>query len=363
MTERDHSSPEPEHRPTLHVMCERDVGLFSLLLQVVANIPWAQAEGRVPVAMFRDRCCYHVADGYRDRDNVWEYYFEPIDPRHPVERIDPAIVEAIDRERPTWDDLGRIHGDAFVTAHFGDHPDLVGRSLHIPYLWDDPSDELRRTTSVIIAKHVRPREHIRLEVNRFWREHLEGRPVIGVHLRGTDAVSMHERRAHRIGSLSWKQYLKALRAALAARSDARIFLATDTEKAVDVLKANFGDRVVTCEALRHRDGDQAAGFGPDGGLMPAYIAADREAAARNGEEAVIDYLLLGRCDLLVHNSSGLARSVLLANASLPHVNTHLNRRWLVGTLRGTQRWVHRYRRWRGETERFRICEATRDASV
>ncbi|MCP4893556.1 MAG: hypothetical protein GY911_07045 [Actinomycetales bacterium] len=173
-------------------------------------------------------------------------------------------------------------------------------------------------------------------MNRFWREHLEGSPVIGVHLRGTDAVSMHARRAHRIGSLSWKQFLKALRAALAERSDARIFLATDTEKAVDVLKANFGNRVVTCQALRHRDGDQ---------------------------EAVIDYLLLGRCDLLVHNSSGLARSVLLANASMPHVNTHLNRRWLVGTLRGTQRWVHRYRRWRGETERFRICEATRDASV
>ena len=56
--------------------------------------------------------------------------------------------------------------------------------------------------------------------------------------------------------------------------------------------------------------------------MPAYIAANRDVAARNGEDAIIEYLLLSRCDYLVHNGSSLARSVLLNAPNLPHTNTH-----------------------------------------
>jgi len=56
--------------------------------------------------------------------------------------------------------------------------------------------------------------------------------------------------------------------------------------------------------------------------MPAYIAADRDTAARNGEDAVVEYLLLSRCDYLVHNGSSLARTVLLNSPALPHTNTH-----------------------------------------
>jgi hypothetical protein len=58
--------------------------------------------------------------------------------------------------------------------------------------------------------------------------------------------------------------------------------------------------------------------------MLAYIAADRDRAARNGEDAIVEYLLLSRCDHLVHNGSSLARMVLL-NAPHPHTNTHRRR--------------------------------------
>ena len=68
----------------LHIMCERDVGLFSLIQQVVANVPWALAEGRVPIANFGRRTCYWTPRGFRGRDNVWEYYFEPLDRAHPA---------------------------------------------------------------------------------------------------------------------------------------------------------------------------------------------------------------------------------------------------------------------------------------
>jgi len=64
----------------LHIICERDAGLFSLIQQVIANIPWAILEGRIPVVHFQGKTCYWTPDGYHDKDTVWEYYFEP--PNH-----------------------------------------------------------------------------------------------------------------------------------------------------------------------------------------------------------------------------------------------------------------------------------------
>ena len=75
------------------------------------------------------------------------------------------------------------------------------------------------------------------------------------------------------------------------------------------------------DSIRHQSGE-AAGQGPTGWIMPAYIAGDRGRAARNGEDAIVEYLLLSRCDHLVHNGSSLARTVLLNAPRLPHTNTH-----------------------------------------
>jgi hypothetical protein len=108
---------------------------------------------------------------------------------------------------------------------------------------------------------------------------------------------------------------------LAVHPTARVFVATDEQSSLDFLREAFGDRVVAIEGLRHESGE-AAGQGPTGWLMPAYSAADRDRAARNGEEAVMEYLLLSRCTHLVHNGSSLARTVLLSAPQLPHTNTH-----------------------------------------
>ena len=130
-------------------------------------------------------------------------------------------------------------------------------------------------------------------------------------------------------------------------------MAADNEKSVQTLRKRFGDRVIAYDSLRHQSG-RAAGYGPMNGLVPNYIANDRNAAARNGEEAVIEYMLLSRCNHLVHNGSGLARTVLLANPSIPHTNTHLNRYILVPTLRYLHGKLQSFRKWRRNTNPVRI---------
>lgn len=308
--------------PILHVIRERDVGLFSLVQQVIANVAWALAEGRVPVADFQDRCCYWTPRGHEGATSVWEYYFEPVVPDFPASSIPAKITAAIEDSFPDQNDLGHfVSPSIFVTTHYGDHPILNGRAPTIPYMDGSAPAALRRWTSQIMRDHVRPRAYLVRKADAFFAENLEGRDVIGVHVRGTDAVSAQETRAYRKGSLNLDRFVRAVSDKLAERPDARVFVATDAQSSFDHLAAAFGDRVVGYDALRHTDGD-AAGRGPTGLIMPAYITTDRDAAARNGEDAVVEYLLLARCAHLVHNGAGLAMTVLLKDSRLPHTNTH-----------------------------------------
>ncbi len=305
-----------------HIIRERDVGLFSLIQQVVAQIPWALSEKRTPVALFEEGCCYWTPNGYAEKETVWEYYFEPVTADYPVSRIPDQIRAEIVRKTPDPKSPGFfLDENYFVSSHFGDHAKLKGKSLRIPYTWDDPDEPLRLQTGEIIRDHVRPRQYIQIKVDGFYTRHLKGRHVIGVHVRGTDAIGNDELRAHRHGSLALEKYTSAIEALLDRNPDAGIFVATDDQASLEFLAKKFPGQVESYDSLRHTAGE-TSGQGPKGWIMPAYVSGDRDTAARNGEEAVIEYLLLGRCQHLVHNGSGLARTVLLAVPGLEHTNTH-----------------------------------------
>lgn len=306
----------------LHVICERDVGLFSLVQQVIAHIPWAFSEGRVPVANYRERCCYWTPAGHHGKHSVWEYYFEPIVAAYPAGRISNELLHRIAENFPQQNELGYFaSATAFVTNHYGDHPVLSGRAPQIPYATADPDDALRLETSRIVRDFVRPRPYIERKVNAFYEQRMRGSEVIGVHVRGTDAVSARETREYRRGSLDLPRFVHEIRELLRERPRALLFVATDAQSSLDYLTDHFGQRVVAYDAIRHVAGEPA-GQGPTGCIMPAYIANDAETAAQNGEDAVAEYLLLARCAHLVHNGASLATTVLLREPALGHTNTH-----------------------------------------
>lgn len=309
----------------LHIICERDVGLFSLIQQVISNVVWATYESRLPIVYFTERTAYWSPNRYKGSDTVWEYYFEPVIPAHPVSTIGRDIRDIIRRSPPSPSELGYAADDhTFVSCHFGDHPLIADRALAIPYLWDDPDDALRQTAAEVIRRFVRPRGYIRHKVAQFVEQHFYDRPVIGVHARGTDAISAEEIRPHRQGSLVLSRYGEEVQHLLEGHPDAIIFVATDDVASLRYFSDAFGSRVTSYGTVLHNSGE-AAGKGPTGRIMPAYIAGNRDRAAQNGEEAVIDYLLLSRCDFLVHNGSSLARTALLASPDLIHTNTHLRK--------------------------------------
>jgi hypothetical protein len=305
----------------LHVIRERDVGLFSLIQQVVANVPWALHEARVPVVDFRERTAYWTPNGHSGRSSVWEYYFEPVVDELPSSAVPSSVTEEIELAYPDQNELGLFATDyAFVSTHFGDHPRLSGIAPAIPYTTGNPGRALREWTSEIIKRFVRPRAYLTAKVDAFFDAHMRGNSVIGVHVRGTDAVSGRETRAYRQGSLDFGRFERELSRLLHSQPNARMFVATDAQASLDRLTATFGERVLAYDAVRHVKGE-AVGSGPTGCIMPAYVAADRNTAARNGEDAVVEYLLLARCGHLVHNGASLATTVLLRDPAMPHTNT------------------------------------------
>jgi hypothetical protein len=308
--------------PVLHICRERDVGLFSLIQQVIANIPWALHEGRVPVVDFGDRTCYWTPDGFEGGSSVWEYYFEPIVDGFPAAAIPAHVSAVIKRRYPDQTEPGYfINECAFVTNHFGDHPSLRGRAFNIPYETGNPDRDFRQLTSDVIRAFVRPRRHVETKVDAFFDARMSGRKVIGVHARGTDAVSTREKRQYRHGSLDLGRLVDEIRRLLPDLTGAKLLVATDAEATLSYLVDAFGEHVIAYDAVRH-EGGEPAGQGPTGCIMPAYVAADRQRAAQNGEDAVVEYLLLSRCQHLVHNGASLATTVLLANPLIPHTNTH-----------------------------------------
>ena len=253
---------------------------------------------------------------------MWEYYFEPVVDGFSADSVSRELRDVIDKDFPDQREPGHFaNAHTFVSTHFGDHPSLNGMAPLIPYSSGNPDSALRQLTSEIIQSFVRPRQYVKEKVEAFFAEHMQSHEVIGVHIRGTDAVSARETRTYRRGSLNLDRFVAKLDQLLTERPRARILVATDAQASLDRVVDAFDSRVIAYDAVRHVDGE-LAGNGPTGCIMPAYITTDRETAAQNGEDAVVEYLLLGRCKHLVHNGASLALTVLLAEPRMPHTNTH-----------------------------------------
>jgi hypothetical protein len=310
-------------KPTVvHIIRERDVGLFSLIQQVIANIPWALREGRIPIADLQERTSYWTPNGRHGSHSVWEYYFEPIVSRFPASSIANALRTHIDRNFPDQNNPGYfVDASTYVSNHYGDHPALRGKAPVIPYTTGNPTITLRRQTAAITRDFVRPLPQVTRKVDAFYKQRMAGRDVIGVLVRGTDAVSAEETRHYRKGSLDLSRYVRVLEDLMTRMPKAKILVATDDDASLQRLLSVFGHQVIAYETVRHREG-ASAGRGPTGCIMPAYITTDREKAAQNGEDAVVEHLLLSRCNHLVHNGASLATTVLLREPRLGHTNTH-----------------------------------------
>lgn len=337
----------------IFVICERDAGLFSLIQQVIANLPRAFNRSSIPIVYFGRNCCYWAPSGFKGKYNVWEYYFEPLLNNFGSDKILSEVKTFAESAMSQGGTPGiDYNNDYYLSNNFGDHSLLRHECLVIPFEWQDPDDWLRRIASRLIKDYIRPRQFLIDRANAFANQHFQDCSVIGLHIRGTDSLSEAEPRLFRKNSLVFERYLSRIEIEKKRFPNAKIFIATDALDSLVAIQRHYGDDVVHSSTIHH-SGGEVAGAGPTGALMPAYISDKPEIAVNNGAEAIVDYLLLRKCNVMIHNGASVARTVLLSDPSMPHHNTHrktLNTRLQSISLKPKavrklfQKWDERIRR-------------------
>ncbi len=247
--------------PLAFTMPGREAGFFSHFFQVIGAIDFCRSLGHTLILDFR-------GGPYADNDrteNWWTYYFEP----------DPFLFG-----QAASTDVLVAHAEREAFARYGAN--------------------LAPAVANEIMSAIQVRSPIRDKVDSFVADHFRGSKVIGIHYRGTDKV---EKEAVRVPY----EYV----ASQVDRQDAsaQLFVAADEAAFLAYMVEHFGDRVFFLDALRSDDG------------APIHsMAGSQGLGYRAGEDALIDCLLLSRCQRLLRTDSNLSKACSVFNPKQPAVD-------------------------------------------
>ena len=175
-----------------YIITERDVGLASLFFQVInASNRCEKEELGTPIVYFKNQCVYYNSEGHQNKDNVWEYYFRPVN-----ETADTLIIS--DKNKSEIENAyqntepKKLNNSRFVKlsdgnkmcCHYGDrkmgHTMIVPPHL-IPEVYEDGH---REKANAIINKYFKLRMYLNDKINDFFAENLaDANKVLGVHIR------------------------------------------------------------------------------------------------------------------------------------------------------------------------------------
>jgi Nodulation protein Z (NodZ) len=169
----------------------------------------------------------------------------------------------------------------------------------------------RERACQLIHKYVRIKPHIQEKIDTFVKENFEGNFIIGIHYRGTDK----SREAPRVSYEKMHSAIAKTVDALPRSLDYKIFVATDEQLFIDYMKSKFGSKVCCLDAIRSLDG------------TPLHFKQAQP--YRQGEETLMDCILLSTTNMLIRTHSNIGASAGNFNPLLPvaTLNTHNASAW------------------------------------
>ena len=268
-------------------------GFFALLLYAMNQIIYAESHGFVPRVEFGKRC----RDGRLNRyysaaygSNVWEYFFLPVS----------TVPSQLSDMQLTPRQLFALHHTS--TESVQTYPHGVYRHLKIPvWRYDEQWHYMMRNRAHrILGRTVHLQASPLDVVTSFYRKHIVSRgdrPLLGLHLRGTDKM-------RNIGGriIKPEEYHPLVRQFLSRRPDALIFIATDSPSFLVQMRNRYGEKVVAYNALRSE--------------RNAFADSKLEDNYKKGEDALVDALLLSCANLLIKPASALSEFSVYWNPAL-----------------------------------------------
>ena len=246
-----------------YIITERDVGLASLFFQVINALNRCEKEELgTPIVYFKNQCVYYNPEGHQNKDNVWEYYFRPVNETADTLMISDKnkseIKNAYQNTEPK-----KLNNSRFVKlsdgnkmcCHYGDrkmgHNMIVPPHL-IPEVYEDGH---REKANAIINKYFKLRMYLNDKINNFFAENLAvANKVLGVHIRGTDALVNNAERWRK--SFDIQNYINCIRIFIDKYGDeGKVFVASDDAKLFNIVKNEFNDAIVEYDTFRQEEND------------------------------------------------------------------------------------------------------------
>jgi hypothetical protein len=266
------------------IISSRPDGFFSNVFSVIGGLHWCASQGKTPAVLFN-------SGPYLDKErgpNWWEYYFEP------VSQLNPLTLSA---------------------------PDEPARSVAQASLFCSIACHDLCKAADIYRKNIVVRPEISAEVEALWRERLAGFFVMGIHLRGTDKWI----EGHNYPEL--EKVFTHLDAVIAGRPKDtwRIFLATDETHFLEALRERYGHQLVFLDATRsdnhlplHRP-TTTQEWSQSPWRDQALPQSPQTSPYQLGREALLDALLLSRCQVFFGCMSNLSFFVRVSSPAIPAI--------------------------------------------
>jgi len=206
--------------------------------------------------------------------NWWEYYFEPVN-----------VGQSAGAQIVTTVNGGEIEHDLARRIEFG-----------VP----------RKEAYQLIKKYIRLKPFIKEKISQYVKKSFGKGKVIGVHFRGTDKyhespiAPFEEVAAHVDQAIVdfEKGHTKGI----------KIFVATDQQDFLDYMCERYPSKVIYYEeSTRSMDGKP---------VHTSFLPNNY----KKGEDALLDCLLLSKCDILIKTSSNLSLCSAYFNPNIPMIH-------------------------------------------
>ncbi len=239
-------------------------GLFVSFRFVLACLPWHE-KTKVPLAVYWDKkSVYYQPEGFNGvKDNVWEYYFEPLSKAQPSKPFHAMYCAPDNSYILSFNTMNKIDK---------------------PY---------RRYVNYFIKKYIKIKAPILKKIYDFYQANMAGKKTVGIHVRGTDHYE--EVNAEPLSVIINKAN---------EFKDVQYLVATDEQKILDELKKYLNGKVISYDCYRSTDGYS---------IQPSHHNIKRPHPAQYGEDVIVEVSLLSKCDIFLHGLSNVAMAVLYFN--------------------------------------------------
>ena len=256
------------------------IGMGAYLRQILYGLFEAEQLGFIPVASIRRESCPYAEDELKE--NPFEYYFgqvsnisiEDVYQSNRVFLFHPMHMYRIER------DLGNLNPN-----------------MPCGYIVDDVYlGKLAHTYRKYMHLNGKTAGMFHLDMEQLcvnWKE----KNILGVHIRGTDFAlnwGMHP------NMVMADEFIEAIDEALQEQDYDYIFLATDDQRRLDVLRERYGSKLIYYKDTWRGDSEEFIVTEKNNRVMHRYLS---------GLEVIRDMYTLARCDSLI---CGLSQVAILA---------------------------------------------------